>query len=109
VWSDVAYPRLDGSNIPGRDEGALKPGAEAAPLGGFSALGVPPKPGLEQTVPHWEGVVYLSPVAANGKRSASQCPWTMRLTTRLNWTTLKRRRNRNTSLHGAHSHPGIRR
>ena len=37
-------------------------------------------------MPHREGVVYLSPVAANGKRSASQCPWTMRLTTRLNWT-----------------------
>ena len=25
------------SNIPGRDEGELKPGAEAAPLGGFAA------------------------------------------------------------------------
>lgn len=48
MWSDVAYPRLDGSNIPGRDEGELKPGAEAAPLGRFSALGVPPEPGLEQ-------------------------------------------------------------
>ena len=35
---------------------------------------------------HREGVVYLSPVAANGKRSLSQCPWTMRLTTRLKWT-----------------------
>ena len=40
-------------------------------------------------MPRWEGVVYLSPVAANGKRSASQCPWTMRLTTRLNWTKVE--------------------
>lgn len=37
-------------------------------------------------MPDGEGVVYLSPAAPNGKRSASQCPWTMMLTTRLNWT-----------------------
>ena len=58
------------SNLPGRDEGKLKPGAEAGPLGVFAALGV--LLNLD-----WSNSAALgrrrvsSPVAPNGKRFAN--------------------------------------